>query len=70
MAYGVAELPPFPGHFVPDSIVERFCLLAPASSHIERLAELESIGCDQFTVYLMHDEDATSTRTARRSSRR
>lgn len=46
--------------FVPDSIVDRFCLVGPASSHIERLAELESIGCDRFAVYLMHDdEDAT-----------
>ncbi len=46
--------------FVPDSIVDRFCLLGPAPAHIERLRELASIGCDQFAVYLMHDdEDAT-----------
>jgi hypothetical protein len=29
----------------------------PVASHIERLAELESIGCDQFAVYLMHDDE-------------
>ncbi len=46
--------------FVPDSIVDRFCLLGPAPAHIERLRELASIGCDQFAVCLMHDdEDAT-----------
>ena len=46
--------------FVPDSIVDRFCLLGPASSHIERLRELADIGCDQFALYLMHDDsDAT-----------
>ena len=46
--------------FVPDSIVDRFCLLGPVSAHISRLRELESLGVDQFAVYLMHDdEDAT-----------
>jgi probable F420-dependent oxidoreductase len=46
--------------FVPDSIVDRFCLVGPAAAHIERLRELAAIGCDQFAVYLMHDdEDAT-----------
>jgi probable F420-dependent oxidoreductase len=46
--------------FVPDSIVDRFCLLGPPSAHLARLRELESIGVDQFAVYLMHDdEDAT-----------
>jgi probable F420-dependent oxidoreductase len=41
--------------FVPDSIVDRFCLLGPPSAHVERLRELESLGVDQFNVYLMHD---------------
>jgi probable F420-dependent oxidoreductase len=43
--------------FVPDSIVDRFCLLGPAPAHIERLRELASIGADQFALYLMHDDD-------------
>jgi probable F420-dependent oxidoreductase len=42
--------------FVPDEIVDRFCLLGPASAHIERLRELAEIGADQFAVYLMHDD--------------
>jgi probable F420-dependent oxidoreductase len=43
--------------FVPDSIVDRFCLVGPAAAHIERLAELMSIGADQFALYLMHDDE-------------
>ena len=42
--------------FVPDEIVDRFCLLGPASAHIERLEELKSLGVDHFAVYLMHDD--------------
>ena len=42
--------------FVPDYIVDRFCLLGPVEKHIERLAELSDIGVDQFAVYLMHDK--------------
>src|SRR6185295_13871689 len=34
--------------FVPDSIVDRFCLTGPASAHVDRLAELKEIGADQF----------------------
>ncbi|HEV3358882.1 MAG TPA: TIGR03842 family LLM class F420-dependent oxidoreductase [Pseudonocardiaceae bacterium] len=42
--------------FVPDAIVDRFCLLGPESAHRERLRELAEIGVDQFALYLMHDE--------------
>ena len=42
--------------FVPDDIVDRFCLLGPAGAHIRRLAELTEIGADQFAIYLMHDQ--------------
>ncbi|MFF7729485.1 TIGR03842 family LLM class F420-dependent oxidoreductase [Streptomyces sp. NPDC008001] len=41
--------------FVPDEIVDRFCLLGPAESHRERLEHLRSLGVDQFAVYAMHD---------------
>ncbi|MGH9303536.1 MAG: TIGR03842 family LLM class F420-dependent oxidoreductase [Acidimicrobiales bacterium] len=43
--------------FVPDEIIERFCLLGPAERHLERLAELASIGATQFALYLMHDAE-------------
>lgn len=42
--------------FVPDAIVDRFCLVGPESAHIERLQELKEIGVDNFALYLMHDE--------------
>ena len=42
--------------FVPDAIVDRFCLLGPAAAHADRLRELAGIGVDQFAVYLMHDQ--------------
>jgi probable F420-dependent oxidoreductase len=41
--------------FVPDEIVDRFCLLGPAPAHVERLQELKSLGVDQFAIYLQHD---------------
>jgi len=43
--------------FVPDEIVDRFCLLGPASAHVDRLQELASAGADQFALYLMHDQE-------------
>ena len=42
--------------FVPDEVVDRFCVLGPVENHLERIRELESIGVDQFSVYLMHDQ--------------
>lgn len=41
--------------FVPDAIVDRFCLLGPAAAHIEKLRTLRELGVDQFAVYAMHD---------------
>lgn len=42
--------------FVPDQIVDRFCLVGPESAHIERLQELKELGVHQFSLYLMHDQ--------------
>lgn len=41
--------------FVPDEIVDRFCILGDANEHIRRLTELKELGVDQFAVYLQHD---------------
>ena len=41
--------------FVPDEIVDRFCLLGPPAAHIERLEHLKALGVDQFAIYLQHD---------------
>jgi probable F420-dependent oxidoreductase len=46
--------------FVPDEIVERFCVLGTVDDHVAKLRELEGLGVDQFNIYLMHDaQDAT-----------
>src|SRR5882762_2776455 len=42
--------------FVPDEIVDRFCLLGPAGAHVDRLEELAALGVGQFALYLMHDQ--------------
>jgi probable F420-dependent oxidoreductase len=42
--------------FVPDEIVDRFCILGPVEAHLERLAALRDLGVDQFAVYLQHDD--------------
>lgn len=41
--------------FVPDEVVDRFCVLGPVEGHIARMRELEEMGVDQFAIYLMHD---------------
>src|SRR5947207_15684131 len=41
--------------FVPDDIIDRFCLLGPAPAHIDRLDELADLGVTQFSLYLMLD---------------
>ncbi|WP_306187951.1 MULTISPECIES: TIGR03842 family LLM class F420-dependent oxidoreductase [unclassified Streptomyces] len=41
--------------FVPDEIVDRFCLIGPVGKHIEKLNALRELGVDQFAVYDMHD---------------
>ncbi|QKW23413.1 TIGR03842 family LLM class F420-dependent oxidoreductase [Kitasatospora sp. NA04385] len=41
--------------FVPDEIVDRFCLLGPAAAHVDKLRTLRELGVDQFAVYAMHD---------------
>ena len=42
--------------FVPDEIVDRFCIVGPVETHIERMQELRDLGVDQFAVYLQHDD--------------
>jgi alkanesulfonate monooxygenase SsuD/methylene tetrahydromethanopterin reductase-like flavin-dependent oxidoreductase (luciferase family) len=48
--------------FVPDEIVDRFCLLGTASDHIAKLEELKSIGVHQFAGYLQHDNKEETLR--------
>ena len=48
--------------FVPDEIVDRFCLLGTAKDHIEKLEALKAIGVDQFAGYLQHDNKEETMR--------
>ncbi len=41
------------GEFVTDEICDRFCVLGTTEQAIAKLQELESIGVDQFNIYLM-----------------
>ncbi|MCG7287937.1 TIGR03842 family LLM class F420-dependent oxidoreductase [Cellulomonas sp. ACRRI] len=41
--------------FVPDEIVERFCLLGSPREHVEKLQALRELGVTQFAGYLQHD---------------
>src|SRR5882757_4721613 len=46
--------------FVSDEVTDRFCLLGPASAHIEKLRALARAGVTQFNIYLMcGDEEDT-----------
>ncbi len=46
--------------FVPDEIVDRFCVLGTAQAHIDKLIALKELGVDQFAIYLQHDaQEAT-----------
>jgi probable F420-dependent oxidoreductase len=48
--------------FVPDEVVERFCVLGPVENHVARMKEYEALGVDQFAVYLMHDAPEATLR--------
>ena len=48
--------------FVPDEIVDRFCVLGPVDNHLKRLHELRDLGVDQFAVYLQHDAKESTLR--------
>jgi probable F420-dependent oxidoreductase len=48
------------GAFVTDEICDRFCVLGTPDQAAEKLAHLESIGVDQFNIYLMtHSQEET-----------
>ena len=48
------------GEFVTDEIAERFTVIGTVEQCIEKLRELESVGVDQFNIYLMtHGQEET-----------
>jgi probable F420-dependent oxidoreductase len=46
--------------FVPDGVIDRFCILGQPAAHVERLEELKEMGVDQFAIYLQHDGKAAT----------
>jgi probable F420-dependent oxidoreductase len=42
--------------FVPDEIVDRFCIIGPVEDQVAKLEELAGLGVDQFALYLQHDD--------------
>ena len=48
--------------FVPDEIVDRFCVLGTAEEHIEKLHSLKALGVTQFAGYLQHDNKEETMR--------
>jgi alkanesulfonate monooxygenase SsuD/methylene tetrahydromethanopterin reductase-like flavin-dependent oxidoreductase (luciferase family) len=49
-------------NFVPDEIVDRFCILGTAKQHIEKLEQLRELGVTQFAGYLQHDNKEETLR--------
>ena len=48
--------------FVPDEIVDRFCILGTPDDQVTKLKQLKAIGVDQFAVYLQHDNKEETLR--------
>jgi probable F420-dependent oxidoreductase len=46
--------------FVPDEVVDRFCLIGPVEHQVRRLMQLRDLGVDQFALYLQHDAQDTT----------
>ena len=41
--------------FVPDEIVDRFCVIGTLEEHLAKLDALRALGVSQFAIYLQHD---------------
>ena len=52
--------------FVPDEIVDRFCIIGPPEVHVERMEQLKALGVDQFSIYLQHDDKDDTLQCVRR----
>ncbi|MGV8876524.1 MAG: TIGR03842 family LLM class F420-dependent oxidoreductase [Rhodoglobus sp.] len=48
--------------FVPDEIIDRFCIMGTAEQHIQKLQQLADLGVDQFAGYLQHDNKEETLR--------
>jgi probable F420-dependent oxidoreductase len=53
--------------FVPDEIVDRYCIVGGVKEQIRRLEELQSLGVHQFNIYLMCGDEEKQVATYGRS---
>ena len=51
------------GRFVPDEIVDRYCVVGGVAEQIRRLEELRAIGVHQFNIYLMCGDEERQVET-------
>ena len=51
------------GQFVPDEIVDRYCIVGGVKEQIRRLRELQEIGVHQFNIYLMCGDEEKQVST-------
>jgi hypothetical protein len=49
--------------FVTDDVVDRFCLLGPAQTQIQKLKTLAGAGVTQFNLYLMSGDEEEQLRS-------
>jgi probable F420-dependent oxidoreductase len=52
-----AEVGSSNAEFVADEIVDRYCIVGPVETHLDRLRELQEVGVTQFNIYLMSGEE-------------
>jgi len=55
------------GRFVPDEIVDRYCVVGGVKEQIRKLEELQSLGVHQFNIYLMCGDEEKQVATYGRS---
>ncbi len=48
--------------FVPDDVVDRFCVLGEPADHVAKLLRLADLGVTQFALYLQHDAKESTLR--------
>ncbi len=51
------------GRFVPDEIVDRYCVVGGVKEQIRRLEELQALGVHQFNIYLMCGDEEKQVAT-------
>ncbi len=51
------------GRFVPDDIVDRYCIVGGIAEQVRRLNELRDLGVHQFNIYLMCGDEEKQVKT-------